>query len=77
MTEPPPWTADIDYDALKSAPFPKLVLSGNWCPAFEMACDACADAMGAARAIFEGSGHGAYRTGKRFNDRWLQLINKA
>lgn len=77
MTEPPPWTADINYDGLKSAPFPKLVLSGNWFPAFEIACDAYAAAMGAERDVFEGSGHGAHRTGKLFNDRWLQLTKKA
>lgn len=75
MTEPPPWTADILYEVLRAGPFPKLVLSGNWYPAFEIACNAIAAAMGAEREIFEGSGHGAQRTGKRFNDRWLRLVS--
>jgi len=34
ITERPPWEADIPFEELAAAPFPKLVISGDLSPAF-------------------------------------------
>lgn len=77
MTEPAPWEADLDLATLKACPFPKLVLSGGWHDAFEAVADCLAPAIGAAREIITGEGHGVQQTGKPFNDRFAALLATA
>jgi pimeloyl-ACP methyl ester carboxylesterase len=57
MRERPPWEADPDWDALRRAPFGKLVLSGGHSEVFEAVCDAAAERLGAERATIAGRGH--------------------
>ena len=38
-------------DALRAAPYPKLVISGGWHPAFDAVCDVLVDRLGAGRAV--------------------------
>jgi pimeloyl-ACP methyl ester carboxylesterase len=57
MEERRSWEADIPLDALASAPFPTLVISGDHSPAFEAVCDVLAERVGAERAVIPGRGH--------------------
>src|SRR4051794_13302033 len=76
MNERPPWQADVPFDALAAAPFPKLVVSGGHSAAFEKVCDVVAGRIGAERATVTGRGHTIPGTGAPFNDlveRFLRL----
>lgn len=57
MLERPPWEAEIPLRALRGAPFPKLVVSGEHAEAFEVVCDVLARRMRAERAVLPGAGH--------------------
>ena len=57
MREQLPWEADIDLESIDRAPFPKLVLSGGWHPAFEVVCDVLEARLHARRFVFAGGGH--------------------
>jgi pimeloyl-ACP methyl ester carboxylesterase len=61
MGERPPWEAEIAFDELWRAPFPKLVLSGGHDPAFDAVCDALEQRLGAVRHVLPGKGHGIPR----------------
>lgn len=65
--EPAPWALDIPLDALTGTAFPKLVVSGNWSPAFEAVADVLTERLAARRVIIEGEGHYILDTGERFN----------
>ncbi len=57
MRERPAWEAEPDWEALRRAPFPKLVLSGGHSEVFEAVCDRVAALIGAERGTVEGRGH--------------------
>jgi pimeloyl-ACP methyl ester carboxylesterase len=57
----PPFEAEIDFGAIRSAGLPVLVVSGDHHPGFERTCDAVAEALGAERAVFPGEGHAPQR----------------
>lgn len=63
----PSGEAEIPLDALRSAPFPKLVISGEHSVAFETIADRMADGMGARRAHLPGAGHGVPALGEPVN----------
>jgi pimeloyl-ACP methyl ester carboxylesterase len=67
MDERPPWEADPPLQALRGAPFRKLVISGAHSPVFEAVCDALAGALGAERAVAQGRGHTIPATGDSYN----------
>jgi pimeloyl-ACP methyl ester carboxylesterase len=57
MAERPPWEAEIPLDELRTAPFPKLVVSGAHHAAFDAVCDLLETRLGAERAVLPGAGH--------------------
>jgi pimeloyl-ACP methyl ester carboxylesterase len=57
MREQPPWEADIDLERIDQAPFPKLVLSGGWHPAFSAVCDVLEAGLHARRVDVARAGH--------------------
>jgi pimeloyl-ACP methyl ester carboxylesterase len=61
MVERGPWEADIPLDALASAPFPKLVVSGAHHPAFDGICDRLEERLEAERVVLPGYGHSLAR----------------
>jgi pimeloyl-ACP methyl ester carboxylesterase len=56
-----PWEAEIPLAALSAAAFPKLVVSGDHHPAFEIVCDVLERELRAERLIFRGYGHSPHR----------------
>lgn len=83
-----PWLAQIPLDALAAAPFPKLVISGDWGGAtdspgdragraFTAICDALARQTGAERAVVSGAGHRVPRVGQPYNDRLATFLAAA
>lgn len=66
MTEYP-WRQDVPVGAVADAPFPKLVVSGNWSPAFESIADRLAALLSARREVFDGASHGVQKIGDPFN----------
>lgn len=88
MAEPPGWMARIPLSRLARAPFPKLVVSGNWGGASAASRDitgrACTavcvtlvERMNAEYALIEGAGHAAQYTGERFNGRLRAFLASA
>jgi pimeloyl-ACP methyl ester carboxylesterase len=69
MSERPPWEADPPLDALREAPFAKLVVSGGHSPVFETICDTLSERLQAARAVVSGRGHTIPATGRPYNER--------
>jgi len=57
MVERGPWEADPPVDAVRAAPFPKLVVSGGHSQAFDAICDVLAERLDAERATCPGAGH--------------------
>jgi len=76
MREPVPWEAPVELDKLAVAPFRKLVVSGNWHPAFEAVCDVLTDRLSAERLVLAGNGHGPHHVdgGRPLNARLLSLF---
>jgi pimeloyl-ACP methyl ester carboxylesterase len=72
MREQLPWEADIDLESIDRAPFPKLVLSGGWHPAFGAVCDVLEARLHARRVDFAGVGH----TLAGHRDRWVPVIRE-
>lgn len=68
MVERGPWEAAPPLDALRAAPYPKLVISGGWNPAFDAVCDVLEDRLGARRAVVAGMGHNPQSLGDPFNE---------
>ena len=68
MSERPPWEAEVPFEQLAAARFPKLVISGAHSPAFEAVCDVIARRTGAERAVVPGRGHTIPATGAPYND---------
>jgi len=76
MVERAPWEAVIPFDELASAPYPKLVASGNHNPAFEAICDALEQGLGAERVVLEGAGHSIPRA-PGFNGVLVEFLSRA
>lgn len=68
MRERPPWRAQPPLEALRAAPFPKLVISGAHSPVFEAVCDRLAAAIGARREVLEGRAHSIPAVGAAYNE---------
>ena len=79
LGERPPWEAAIPLDTLARAPFPTLVIRGDWSRAPEAArtrggaalhavCDVLEARLGAARAVFAAA-HNPQYLGPPFNER--------
>jgi pimeloyl-ACP methyl ester carboxylesterase len=77
MDEPPPWQAEIPFDTLEQAAFPKLILSGDWHPALETVADVLARRIGAERAVIQGAGHDLPSSGKPLNKRLEAIVSGA
>ncbi len=77
MGEPPPWEADIPLDVIAAAPYPKLVVSGDWREAMEVVADAIAERTGAYRVVIKGAGHGVPHIAVPFNGILAALIESA
>jgi pimeloyl-ACP methyl ester carboxylesterase len=77
MRERYPWEAQIPFDELAAAPFPKLAVSGAHDDAFEAVCDVLAERIGAERAVITGQGHGVQRAGAPFNGRLEEFLAAA
>jgi pimeloyl-ACP methyl ester carboxylesterase len=67
MGERFPGDAVIPLEGLRSAAFPKLVVSGAHNRAFTAVCDVLTRSIGAERAIIPGKAHSVQRTGAPFN----------
>jgi pimeloyl-ACP methyl ester carboxylesterase len=73
-----PWEARIDLNALRDAPFPKLVVRGAWDTApseaeagrsaLHAACDALVEGLDAQSATIPGVAHSVPRAGEPFNE---------
>jgi pimeloyl-ACP methyl ester carboxylesterase len=74
MVERPPWEARIPLDAL--AGIPTLVVSGGHDAAFDAACDALEERLGAERAVIAGAGHSPQRLGEPFNRLLADFVMK-
>ena len=77
MVERRPTEAVIPLEALREAPFPKLVVSGAHSRVFDAVCDVLERELGAERAIIPGAGHSVPRTGAPFNDRLEAFLSAA
>ncbi len=71
-----PWEARIPLDALRAAPFPKLVVSGGHHAAFDAVCDVLEQRLAAERAVLPGHGHSAQRH-PAFNDLLADFVERA
>jgi pimeloyl-ACP methyl ester carboxylesterase len=67
MSERPPWEADPQFERLRAAAFPKLVISGGHSGVFESVCDTLAQRLQATRAVIKGRGHTIPATGAPYN----------
>lgn len=67
IAERRPDEAEIPLEALRSAPFHKLVVSGAHHRAFDAVCDVLERELEAERAVVPGAGHTIPRTGEPFN----------
>jgi pimeloyl-ACP methyl ester carboxylesterase len=67
MSERPPWEAEPPLEALRAAPFSKLVISGGHSPVFEAVCDALALGLAARRETITGRSHTIPATGRPYN----------
>lgn len=77
MSEPAPWTIPLPLDHLAQQRFPRLVVSGDWHPAFIVTSDLLAERLGASRLLIPDTGHGAQGSGAPFNERLQALMQEA
>jgi pimeloyl-ACP methyl ester carboxylesterase len=77
MREPAPWTIPLPLDELARLNTPKLVVSGDWHPAFIATEDRLAERIAAQRLLIADAGHGAQGSGQPFNDRLRALLQSA
>jgi len=75
MVERGPWEADPPLDVLRSAPFPKLVVSGAHSSAFDAVCDVLERRLGAERAVLPGAAHSAQRA-PGFNETLVRFLSR-
>jgi pimeloyl-ACP methyl ester carboxylesterase len=77
MVERWPWEAEIPFESLREAPFPKLVFSGAHSQAYDAVCDVLVERLPAERAVIGGAAHLVQRTGEPFNRRLRAFIDAA
>jgi pimeloyl-ACP methyl ester carboxylesterase len=77
MVERGPWEAQIPVDALREAPFPKLVVSGAHSRPFDVVCDVLEERLGAERSVLAGAGHSVQRLGEPFNAVLTDFVTRA
>jgi pimeloyl-ACP methyl ester carboxylesterase len=77
MVERPPAEAEIPFEPLAAAPFPKLVVSGGHSAAFDAVCDVLEEKLGAERAVLPGAGHSVQRLGEPFNELLAAFVTRA
>ena len=77
MAEAPPWTVQIPLDTLAAAPFPKLVVSGDWNPAMDAVADIITERLHAERFVLKGWYHNIHRAGEPFNQRLDAFLQQA
>jgi pimeloyl-ACP methyl ester carboxylesterase len=77
MVERPPSEAEIPFDELARAPFPKLVVSGGHSAAFDAVCDVLEERLRAERAVLRGAGHSVQRLGEPFNELLASFVQRA
>jgi len=77
MSERPPWEGEVPLEALASASYPKLVLSGGHSDVFEAVCDVLAGRVGAERETIEGRGHSIPWTAAAYNGRLERFLLSA
>jgi pimeloyl-ACP methyl ester carboxylesterase len=65
--------ADLPYEQLAAATFPKLVVAGGHHPGFDAMCDHLATTIGGTLAVVEGAGHEIQFTGDPINERFAQV----
>jgi pimeloyl-ACP methyl ester carboxylesterase len=75
--ERPSWEAEIPTEALATAGFPVLVLSGGHSTAFEAVCDSLAESLSAEREVIPGRGHTVPSTGAPYNERLEAFMRAA
>ena len=73
----PFFEADLPFDDLAAASFPKLVVSGDHHRGFEAMSDALAQRIGASRAVVAGAGHEIQFTGAPINEALMTLWSAA
>jgi pimeloyl-ACP methyl ester carboxylesterase len=73
----PVWDQELPVAALRSASFPKLVVSGGHSDGFDAVCDALAARIDAPRAEVAGAGHEIQFTGAPVNRELLDLWRNA
>ena len=64
----PPFDAELPLDAIRSAEYPKLVVSGGHHAGFDAMCLDLANRIGAGSAVVEGAGHEIQFTGPPLNE---------
>lgn len=69
--------ATIDLDAIRDAPFPKLVVSGGHHAGFDAMSAELAVRIGGDHRVVEGAGHEIQFTGKPLNDELVALWERA
>lgn len=77
MIERGPWEAQPPLEALRAAPFPKLVVSGGWSAPFDAVCDVLEERLHAERTVLAGMGHNPQLLGRRFNDALASFAHQA
>jgi pimeloyl-ACP methyl ester carboxylesterase len=86
--ERPPWEAEIPLDALRRAPFPKLVVRGAWDvapataqargrPVFHAICDVLERELEAEGVEVAGAAHAPQALGEPFNERLREFLLRA
>ena len=76
LAERPPFEAEIPFDELATAPFPKLVISGAHGAAFDAVCDVLQQRLRAERAVVPGAGHSIPRA-PGYYDTLVSFVERA
>jgi hypothetical protein len=71
-----PWEARVPVDALRSAGFPILAISGGQRAMYEEIADALADALAGERVVIPGP-HALQAIGAPFNEQLVAFIDRA
>ncbi|HEU5373972.1 MAG TPA: alpha/beta hydrolase [Ktedonobacteraceae bacterium] len=77
MQEPEPWELEFPLEMLATLACPKLVVSGDWHPAFVITADCLAYQLHAERLLIQEMGHAAHQAGRIFNDRLIALVQSS
>jgi pimeloyl-ACP methyl ester carboxylesterase len=75
--EPAPWELEIPLATLAVTSCPRLVVSGDWHPAFEAVADVLTHQLRAERIVCGGMGHYILDAGERFNQHLEAFLHAA